>query len=181
MIIDNVIVGNKVKIRTILESDVNDIYVDWMNDYETNKYMETRWNIQNKYTILEFVKSIRESKNQILFAILDVKNSKHIGNIKLGPINNIYRFADISFFLGEKDYYGKGCMREAVALVCNYAFNNLHLHRIQAGFIDGNNASKQVLEANGFKQEGIFIDKNKICNEWKNVYQYSLINNGDNK
>ena len=39
---------------------------------------------------------------------------KHIGNIKLGPINWIHRYGDISLLIGDKDYWGKGIATEAI-------------------------------------------------------------------
>lgn len=154
MISKEVLVGNKIILRTVGESDCNDAYVSWMNDYETNYYMETRWTEQTLEAITDFVNSVAKSQDSYLFAIIDKNSSKHIGNIKLGPINQKYKYAEISYFIGDKIFRGMGYAQEAVELVCEYGFNFLQLHRIQAGVIDGNKRSEKVLEANGFLLEG---------------------------
>ena len=87
MISKKVLVGKKIILRTVSESDCNNAYISWMNDYETNYYMETRWNEQTLETIIDFVNSVAKSQDSYLFAIIDQSSSTHIGNIKLGPIN----------------------------------------------------------------------------------------------
>ena len=154
MISKKVLVGKKIILRTVSESDCNNAYISWMNDYETNYYMETRWNEQTLETIIDFVNSVAKSQDSYLFAIIDQSSSTHIGNIKLGPINQKYKYAEISYFIGDKKFRGMGYAQEAVELVCEYGFTVLQLHRIQAGVIDGNTRSEKVLVANGFLLEG---------------------------
>lgn len=154
MISKKVLVGKKIILRTVSESDCNNAYISWMNDYETNYYMETRWNEQTLETIIDFVNSVAKSQDSYLFAIIDQSSSTHIGNIKLGPINQKYKYAEISYFIGDKKFRGMGYAQEAVELVCEYGFTVLQLHRIQTGVIDGNTRSEKVLVANGFLLEG---------------------------
>ena len=154
MISKKVLVEKKIILRTVSESDCNNAYISWMNDYETNYYMETRWNEQTLETIIDFVNSVAKSQDSYLFAIIDQSSSTHIGNIKLGPINQKYKYAEISYFIGDKKFRGMGYAQEAVELVCEYGFTVLQLHRIQAGVIDGNTRSEKVLVANGFLLEG---------------------------
>ena len=154
MISKKVLVGKKIILRTVSESDCNNAYISWMNDYETNYYMETRWNEQTLETIIDFVNSVAKSQDSYLFAIIDQSSSTHIGNIKLGPINQKYKNAEISYFIGDTKFRGMGYAQEAVELVCEYGFTVLQLHRIQAGVIDGNTRSEKVLVANGFLLEG---------------------------
>jgi len=47
-----------------------------------------------------------KSNNDLLFGIFF--DSYHIGNIKLGPIDFIHKVSDVSYFIGEKEYWGKG-------------------------------------------------------------------------
>ncbi|MDF1876170.1 GNAT family N-acetyltransferase, partial [Sulfurimonas sp. SAG-AH-194-I05] len=126
--------------------------------------------------IKNFVKSIEEDSNSILFAICDNKTDNHIGNIKIGPINRIHRKADISFFIGNKDYWSKGYAKESIELILEYAFNILNLHKLCAGVYEDNIGSKKTLENNGFIVEGIKKDECYIDSKWTNVYILGKIN-----
>jgi RimJ/RimL family protein N-acetyltransferase len=81
----------------------------------------------------------------------------------------VYRLgAEIGYFLGEP-YWGKGIMTKAVNLVCDYAFRELGIIRIDTGVFDFNQASMRVLEKCGFVREAVFrksvIKRGRICDE----------------
>lgn len=159
MVYDQCLVGEKIYLRTIEPTDCNSTYLAWMQDEETNRYMETRWVEQTLEIISDFVDNIRASKDSILFAIIEKGTEKHIGNIKIGPINSYNHWADISYFIGDKSARGKGYAKEAVKLICHFGFSKLHLHRLQAGLIEGNLGSEHTLRQNGFQYEGRLAEK----------------------
>lgn len=146
-----------------------------MNDYETNRFMETRWSTHNQETITAFVQSIRQSQDSYLFAIIENKSCKHIGNIKIGPINKRYGYADISYFIGDPDFRGLGLAKDAVEVICKFGFSELMLHRIQAGVIVGNPASEEVLLSCGFQLEGRLRDKFVVEGHYADHLLYGLI------
>lgn len=176
MILNEKIVGDKIILRTVCDSDCNTAYLKWMNDFDTNYYMETRWNKQSEETILAFVNHIAESKDSYLFAIVEKESGIHIGNIKLGPIIYRYKYADISYFIGEKQFRGQGYAKEAIKLVCDFAFNKLGLHRIQAGVIEGNITSEKVLSSTGFKLEGRLQQKFIRDEKYLDHLIYGMVN-----
>lgn len=85
-------------------------------------------------------------------------------------LNNIIRGAFQSAFLGyklDKIYVNKGYMSMAVALVVQYAFEELSLHRIEANVMPHNRASLRVLEKNHFINEGMSRAYLKINGVWE--------------
>lgn len=54
--------------------------------------------------IIKYVKYLNGKTDEIFFPICIKENDKHIGNMKIGPMNWIHRFADISLVIGEKEY-----------------------------------------------------------------------------
>ncbi len=87
-----------------------------------------------------------------------------------------------SCFLGyriDEAYQGKGYTSEAVKLICDYAFKELKLHRIEAGVLVDNYGSQRVLEKNGFIQEGLNRKNVQINGVWEDHYIYGLLNPKD--
>lgn len=83
------------------------------------------------------------------------KPQKIIGVIGL---NNVVWGAFCSAFLGYKldeNFINKGYMSMAIAMLVKYAFEKLHLHRIEANVMPKNKASLRVLEKNYFVNEGV--------------------------
>lgn len=66
-------------------------------------------------------------------------------------------------------------MTSAVGLVLQYAFHELHLHRVQASILVHNEASRRVLEKNGFQAEGIARKYLKIAGSWQDHQIYAAI------
>lgn len=142
--------GEKVYLREVRLEDVNERYYVWMNDPDINQYMETRFQPQGKDYILQYVKFHKDKSDEPFFAICLKSNDEHVGNIKLGPIDYHHRVADISYFIGEKAYWGKGLATEAIKLVLGFGFRVLDLKKIKAGTYISNKGSRGVLRKNGF-------------------------------
>ncbi len=149
---------------------VNQRYVDWLNDPDVSQFLETRHQVQTLATVTAFVTAAINDPDVRIFAIM--VDGRHIGNIKIGPINRHHDFADISYFIGDKSEWGKGYCTEAVKIACAYAFNGLKLHRLQAGCYAKNRASCKVLVSCGFAKEGEQRRKFKTEHGWDDHCMY---------
>jgi len=144
-----------ISLREIELSDVTKTYHKWMNDPEVTQYLESRFKTWSLKKLRSFVRKIKSSPDYIFLAIISKEKNKHIGNIKLGPINRNHNFADIGIIIGEKSFWGKGFATEAIRLVVDYAFNRLKLHKLTAGSYINNIASIKAFKKAGFLVEGI--------------------------
>lgn len=78
-----------------------------------------------------------------------------IGNITVEKENDVLqKNAEIGYYL-LPEYEGKGIMTWAVAEMCQLAFQEMDILRITALVCKPNQASRRVLEKNGFQQEGL--------------------------
>ena len=73
--------------------------------------------------------------------------------------------------------WGKGCATEAIKLITQFGFEDLHLHRIGAGIYDCAIGSRIALEKNGFHKEAVFKDSVIFKGQYINTYRYALIRN----
>ena len=135
--------------------DISNKYLKWMNDPIVQKYTEQKYKKHSKTNIRNFVKEKNKSKNEFLYGIfLKKMNFKiHIGNIKLGPINFIHKTGEISYFIGDKELWGKGYTTLAIKEIVKIA-KKIGLKKLKACFYEINIGSKKVLEKNNFKLEG---------------------------
>ena len=147
--------GDRIYLREVRVSDVNENYYRWMNDPEVTKYTESRFYPASKEALEEYVKEKQKDKDSIFLAIIFKEDHQHIGNIKLGPINWIHRLADIGIIIGEKSYWGKGYASEAISLLAEYAFRILNLHKLTAGCYEQNQGAVKAFQQAGFEIEGI--------------------------
>ncbi|EHL04332.1 hypothetical protein HMPREF0322_05026 [Desulfitobacterium hafniense DP7] len=67
-------------------------------------------------------------------------------------------------------------MTQAVCAVADFAFSDLHLHRIEGNIMPRNQASLRVLEKCGFVNEGMSKKYLKINDIWEDHVHMVLIN-----
>ena len=151
----SVLDGPTVYLRKIVPFDVNANYHRWINDPEVAQYLEVRHTRRSMKDLRDYVTGVIERKEEAFFAICLNETGRHIGNIKLGPINKEHRFAHIGFLIGEREFWGQGIATEAVELITRYAFETLKLHKVLAGCYENNLASLRVFKKKGFKKEGV--------------------------
>ncbi len=122
-------------------------YVDWLNDEEVNKYLESG----GGYTIEKlnvFLKE-QESKNIQFWAIVIKESNKHIGNIKIDPIKN--SIGEYGILIGDKIEWGKGYAKEASETIIHHCFDNLKLTEIQLGVKPNNINAIKLYKTLGFE------------------------------
>lgn len=165
---DFVIEGERISIKILSVEDVDENYVEWLNDKEVTRFLESRWKSYSLEDLKEYVKAINESSNDIMFGIYLKENQEHIGNIKIGQINYIHRYADLGFILGQR-HWNKGYGTESIKLATEYAFKELNLNKLFAGIYSNNIGSYKAFLKAGYTEagrlskhllfEGSFVDK----------------------
>ena len=146
--------GERLYFREVRLSDVNENYYHWLNDPEVTQYLEVRYVPHSLDNIRDYVTAMDGKNDEIFLAICLKENDRHIGNIKLGPINTIHRCGDVSLLIGEKDCWGQGYATEAIRLLCRFAFGVRNLRKLNAGVYAANQGSKRAFEKAGFREEG---------------------------
>ncbi|MCK6257435.1 GNAT family N-acetyltransferase [Fictibacillus sp. KIGAM418] len=113
------------------------------------------------------------------FGIFTKKKHALIGTINLFQVlRGSLQSAFIGYFL-DQEHNGKGYTTEAAKLIVQYAFEELKLHRIEAGVMPHNIGSISVLEKAGFHKEGLAIKNVKINGKWEDHQVLAIINPHD--
>ncbi|MBT2755305.1 GNAT family N-acetyltransferase [Mesobacillus foraminis] len=118
----------------------------------------------------------KELDEYYLFGIFLHDSKELIGTLMLSEIlRGALQSCYIGYFL-DKEHNGKGYMTEGVQLAVNFAFNQMKLHRIEAGVMPHNLGSISVLEKSGFLKEGIARKNVKINGKWEDHQILAIIN-----
>jgi RimJ/RimL family protein N-acetyltransferase len=151
--------GDKVYLRPLERADLNDTYLGWLNDSEVTRYLETGSFPSTMQDLEKFYEGVTGSRTEVIFAIVDRKSHRHIGNAKLGPINWVHRRALFGILIGEKDFWGKGIGEEVTRLMVEYGFLRLNLNRIGLAVFAEHESAIRCYQAVGFKIEGTFREE----------------------
>ena len=154
-------------------------YVDWLNDIEVYKYLETGGN----YTI-DMLRDylIDVEKKDIYFWGIHLKeNNLHIGNIKIDPVNSKHSVAEYGIMVGRKSEWGKGYAKEATLIILNYCFNELKIRKITLGVVKDNTSAFNLYQRIGFEIEGIYKNhvfyQGKFCDVARMAFFNPNLNN----
>lgn len=172
--------GNNIFIRFLEDTDAQallDLHLS--NDEFFQKYSPTFssdfYTLDSKLKAISNAIKAREGEKVYEFGIFLKDNGKLIGDVSLF---NISRGALQKCLIGyslDKQYNGHGYTTEAVSLAVKYAFDELKLHRIEAGVMLNNIGSMRVLEKAGFHREGIEQKGVKINGQWEDHQIFAII------
>lgn len=165
----NKIQYSDIKLKKLNLNHYSSNYLKWMNDKKVLEFTEQKYSKHTKKDILDFIRTKQISKLEKVYGIFlkSKKRDMHLGNIKLGPIDFRHKNALISYFIGEKKYWGKNITTFAIKRILIIAKNKYNLRKIYAGFYANNIGSKKVLKKNGFKKEAHF--KNQLVYKNKRI------------
>ena len=127
------------------------------------------------------------------WAIVYEPDCKMVGTCGFTSFNYLSDSAEVGYVLNP-DYWGKGIMREALARVIRFGFEELGLHRIEAKYIVENERSRHAMESVGMTFEGVlresmlvkgaYVDVG-VCSilrsEWKALQEKSLQNTANHE
>jgi len=149
-----IITTERLILKPLSLEHLSDIYVSWLNDPIVYQYLETGGN----YTLEKLRDFLTEVENKDIYfwAIHEKHSSKHVGNVKLDPIDYAVKMGEMGTMLGDKEIWSLGYGTETKRAVIEFAFKELDLNKITSGCHSDNSRIIHVNEKLGFVIEGVF-------------------------
>lgn len=148
--------GRTVTLRPFDAAQISARYLRWLNDPEVNAYSRRRGTRLTAADAERYLASL--AAEEVVLGI-HLTDHGHVGNLKYGPIDRANGRADISIVIGEPAVWGQGVGAEAVYLVSRHLFEEVGLHRLEAG--SGNPAFIAMVERLGWRREGVL--QQRVC------------------
>jgi len=111
---------------------------------------------------------------QYTFAIELIGTNQFVGLIALVLSNTKYNKAEVWYKL-DSAYWGKGFATEALSLILQFGFQELKLHRIEAGCAVNNVGSAKVIEKAGMTLEGVKRQVLPLKSGWSDAFSYAVL------
>lgn len=144
--------GERIYLRLMEISDATEEYCGWLKDPRVNRFLVTKSSAVDELRSYIIKKT---GQPDILFLGIFLKDDgKHIGTIKLEPIDLTAKKAEIAMMIGDKNFWGKGLIGEAMRLLIGYAFKKLNLKEIELGVVSQNVSAIRAYEKMGFIETG---------------------------
>ena len=108
------------------------------------------------------------------FVVVEKHSNVVVGACLLFHFDEASALAEIGNVLGQR-HWGRGYMREALALLCAFAFDELSLRRLEAQVDPRNLASDRLLLRLGFTKEGMLRQRWIMKGEVQDGNIYGLL------
>lgn len=149
-------IEDDLELRQIERSDVKDIFrtIDTQREYLEKwlPFVEFTKEEADSEAFVDSVISVPAEKAEYIFTVR--KCNEFAGLIGFKDTDRLNKKTEIGYWLSER-FQKRGIITKAVEKLCEYAFNELDINRVQIKCAVGNLPSKNVPKRLGFKLEGI--------------------------
>ena len=142
--------SDSVELFVLEPGHASDEYVGWLNDPAVNRYLESRFATQDLDGVRAFVAAMLADPKALFLGIRSVALNRHVGNIKLGPIDRNHGLGEVGILIGNRSAWGRGIASAAIARLADIAKYELGLRKITAGCYASNAGSTRAFEKAGF-------------------------------
>ena len=109
-----------------------------------------------------------------MLAAVDTETGRMIGEFMLRLKSSERRQGEIGWSI-HPDVQGRGLATEGAAEMLRLGFDELGLHRIEAGADPRNVASIRVMEQLGMRREALFVESEFSKGEWASDVIYAIL------
>lgn len=163
-----------VTIRPTIFEDC-EIFAKWEREPYVTEFFSIDSDRSYEDIVTEYVNRKNDS-SKLEFTICSQENDQPIGRIYISNINDEYDSLDITrIYIAEKDNRGKGYGEEALRLMLDYCFMNLHRERVTLDHFEGNKIAAALYEKLGFQYEGTARNACKKDGKYYNLRLMSLL------
>ncbi|OKL54765.1 hypothetical protein BSZ39_02460 [Bowdeniella nasicola] len=154
----------------------------WARVRGENRYWLEPWDVADPYgarshSFRSWARHFRRqgrAGNALPF-VLEIGEDPFAGQVMASPITyGAARTAVIGYWIS-RDYAGRGYMPRAVALTCDYLFDELGINRIEINVRPENHPSLRVVEKLGFPEEGIARGLLYIDGEFRDHRRFAML------
>lgn len=164
-------------LREMKKSDARDMY-EYSSNPMTSEFL--LWDVHKDLDFTQDFINYVISKYKVGeyndWALEHKEDKKMIGTCGFTRIDEDNRVAEIGYVLNP-DYWGEGLATEAVEAVLNFAFDTMNMHRVEAKFMFGNDASLAVMKKVGMKFEGYQRDAMYVKGRYRTIGIASILKN----
>jgi ribosomal-protein-alanine N-acetyltransferase len=155
--------ATRIFLRPLEEADIDERYVGWFADGDVTRFIQSR-NFSTEES-RAYLRAGRESGLYHLYAVCLRKTERHIGNLKIGPINRPHGVADLVTVIGDKACWGQGLASEAIELGSRVAFEVYGLRKLHGAILADNSGSIKAYIRGGWTVEGRLRDHYLVAGE----------------
>ena len=169
------ITTERLVLRRMAVGDCYDMY-EYASNAEVTRFLTWSPHPDLEYTkeYLQYIVNHYKLGDFYDWAVVLKQENKMIGTCGFTRFHMQHDCGEIGYVINPS-YRGQGLACEAVWAVMAFGFERLGLHRIEAKYIDGNEASRRVMEKAGMTFEGVRREEMLIKGRYRDIGVCSVL------
>lgn len=169
-------IEHDLQLRLLVQSHGQELY----RLVDSNRSHLKRWlsfvdDYQSVDTALEFIARFREMRERDSGVAIGVWFSERmVGVVTYDYIDWNNRATRLGYWLG-KSSERQGIMTRTCKALTNLAFNKIGLNRVEIWCASSNTRCRRVPERLGYKQEGVFRQRELVADKFLDMVSYSIL------
>lgn len=148
----------------------------WRADYDVNKLLAgNAFFVSREREKMSIERKIQDDSKNIYLGVCYKETSILIGYTSITDLDLRNSKAEVSFYLGDKNYWGKGLGKEATILTLNFLFEQYPINKCYGKCLEEHVVSQNLFHSLGFKKDGVLRDEIYRNGEFKNIIVYSIL------
>lgn len=161
-------------LRPLLDADLSDEYLGWLNDPEINLYSVRRHRSFTYDDMAAYVADANGSPDRLLLGLFSREDDQHLGNVLVELVDHDNGLAEIANLLGEKSKWGSGVMVDADKHVFHFGFRQMGVRKFLMGNLSPNRAATFKSTCLGAQIEGRFRRQIKFGDDYVDLVRLGL-------
>jgi RimJ/RimL family protein N-acetyltransferase len=168
------VTGDLVRLRPLEPSEAESMW-RWHHDPEVMRWMSDGYAEPLAQVRRRLEDRPPNSYGDVLYGIEALADTALIGLVRLRDAEPETGCAELDIYIGEKEYWGRGCATDAVRTICRYGFEKMRLHKISLTVVTENLAAHRVYRKVGFTDEGRLRQVFRRDGRWYDMFTMGLL------
>ena len=168
------LLGDKVILRPFIDTDIGDVYINWLNDPDVVRYSNQRFRSHDKDSCLDYLASFINSTN-FFMSVRSLSNERLLGTLT-AYVSNHHSTVDVGIMMGDKSVWGQGYGQDAWNTISQWLLQEQSIRKLTAGTLKCNYGMVKIMERSGMKLEAVRKEQEIVNNQFVDVLYYSKFN-----
>lgn len=165
-------------LRQFTNNDLENVYKGLSNPEVIKYYGISYASLEATKAQISWFFQLEKEETGVWWAIESLENQEFCGGIGFNNLDKQHKRAEIGFWLLTESW-NKGIISEVLPDICQFAFKNIGLHRIEAQVETENFACQKVLQKSNFIYEGTLRECEIKNGQYISLAIFSLLNSVD--
>ena len=171
---DLVLHGKRINLRHVVEQDITEAYLGWLNDPSVVEFSNQRFRTHDRGSAFLYLSSFVNTAN--LFLAIRREDSGQLIGTMTAYISEHHGTADIGLMIGDRAVWGQGFGYDAWTALMNWLFVEVAIRKVTAGTLGCNIGMLNIIKRSGMELEGTRRRQELVHGKEEDIFYFAKFN-----